>query len=105
MLSIAVTSGRTSLATEIDDYAYDWMFRLHPSTPAKPHCIILAIDDPTFGAMGGVAGYRSMLARALPLLKSADPKVVAVDMVLADKEDAAQDERLRTGDARTTGNS
>ncbi|HTA70469.1 MAG TPA: CHASE2 domain-containing protein [Bryobacteraceae bacterium] len=93
-LAIAVTSGRTSLATEIDDYAYDWMFRLHPPAPAKPHCIILAIDDPTFSVMGGVAGYRSMLARALPLLKSGDPKVVAVDMVLADKEDAAQDERL-----------
>jgi signal transduction histidine kinase len=93
-LAIAVISGRTSLATQIDDYAYDWMFRLRPPAPASPHCMILAIDDPTFGALGGVAGYRRMLAQALPLLKSADPEAVAVDMVLADREDAAVDGRL-----------
>jgi signal transduction histidine kinase len=93
-LAIAVISGRTSLATQIDDYAYDWMFRLDPPASRKPHCMILAIDDPTYSAMGGVAGYRPMLAKALPLLKAVEPKVVAVDMVLADKEDPAVDGRL-----------
>jgi adenylate cyclase len=93
-LAIAVISGRTSLATQIDDYAYDWMFRLDPPASRKPHCMILAIDDPTYSAMGGVAGYRPMLAKALPLLKTVEPKVVAVDMVLADKEDPAVDGRL-----------
>jgi signal transduction histidine kinase len=91
-LTIAIVSGW--LATPIDDYAYDWMFRLDPPAPQKPHCVILAIDDATFSAMGGVAGYRPMLAKALPLLKAAKPKVIAVDMVLADREDPAQDERL-----------
>lgn len=93
-LAIAVISGRTSLATQIDDYAYDWMFRLHPPAAAKPHCMILAIDDPTYSAMGGVREYRSMLAKALELLTPAEPKVVAVDMVLADQQDPAQDGRL-----------
>ena len=91
-LAIAIISGW--LATPIDDYAYDWMFRLDPPAAQKPHCVILAIDDATFSAMGGVAGYRPMLAKALPLLKAADPKVVAVDMVLADHENPAQDDRL-----------
>jgi signal transduction histidine kinase len=36
-----------------------------------------------------------MLARALELLAPAPPKVVAIDMVLADKEDAPEDVRLR----------
>ena len=93
-LAIAVISGRTSVATQIDDYAYDWMFRLHPPSSVKPHCMILAIDDPTYGAMGGVREYRSMLATGLELLTRAEPKVIAVDMVLADKEDPAEDERL-----------
>src|SRR5579864_4330956 len=86
--------GRTSVATQIDEYAYDWMFRLHPPAPANPHCMILAIDDPTYSAMGGVQGYRRMLASALELLTPAQPKVIAVDMVLADREDPPEDERL-----------
>ena len=44
--------------------------------------------------MGGVAAYRTMLAKALELLAPVQPKVVAIDMVLADKEDAAEDDRL-----------
>ena len=93
-LLIAVISGRTSVASAIDDYAYDWMFRLRSPAPVAPRCMILAIDDPTFSAMGGVQGYRRMLATALELLTPAEPKVIAVDMVLADKENPAEDERL-----------
>ncbi len=44
------------------------MFSLFPPKPAPPHCIILAIDDATFGEMGGVREYRSMLAKSLELL-------------------------------------
>jgi signal transduction histidine kinase len=85
-----------SLARQIDDYAYDWMFRLDPpAPPPPPQCMILAIDDPTYGAMGGVAGYRTMLAQALELIAPAKPKVVAIDLVLADRwKDPADDERL-----------
>ena len=93
-LAVAVISGRTSVGSQIDDYAYDWMFRLHPPQAIKPQCMILAIDDPTYGAMGGVQGYRRMLAKAFELLKPAQPKVVAIDMVLADQEDPSQDEHL-----------
>ena len=71
------------------------MFRLNPPAAAQPHSMILAIDDATFSAMGGVRAYRSMLANALELLAPAPPKVVAIDMVLADKEDPQEDDRLR----------
>lgn len=93
-LAIAVLSGWTALATQIDASAYDWMFRLYPPAPQTPHCIILAIDDATYSAMGGVREYRSMLARALELLATARPKVVGIDIVLADREDPAEDQRL-----------
>jgi signal transduction histidine kinase len=93
-LATAIVLGWTSLASQIDDDAYDVMFRLHPPPAAQPNCIILAIDDATYGAMGGVRAYRTMLAKALELLAPAQPKVVAIDMVLADKEDAPEDDRL-----------
>jgi len=95
-LVIAVLAGWTPLATQIDDYAYDWMFRLNPPAAPSPQAIILAIDDATYSAMGGVREYRSMLARGLELLAAAHPKVVAVDIVLADKEDPVEDSRLES---------
>lgn len=92
---VAIVAGWTPLASEIDDYAYDWMFRSHPPAAASPDSMILAIDDDTFTSMGGVAGYRSMWTRAFELLKTARPKAVALDVVLADPwKDAAEDQRL-----------
>jgi signal transduction histidine kinase len=93
-LALAILAGWTALAAEIDDYAYDWMFRLDPPAAASSHCLILAIDDATFNSMGGVRAYRTMLAKALELLAPVQPKVVAVDMVLADRGDPAEDARL-----------
>jgi signal transduction histidine kinase len=93
-LAIAIVLGWTALATQIDDDAYDWMFRLNPPVPAQPHSLILAIDDATFGALGGVRAYRSMLAEALERLAPAQPKVVAIDMVLTDHADKPEDDRL-----------
>jgi signal transduction histidine kinase len=93
-LVIGIVSGWTSLATQIDDSAYDWMFRLFPPPAAKPHCIILAIDDATLGAMGSQSEYRTMLATGLELLAPGHPKVVGIDMVLADKAVPIKDERL-----------
>jgi signal transduction histidine kinase len=93
-LAAAIVLGWTALAAQIDDDAYDWMFRLHPPVARQPHSLILAIDDPTFSAMGGVRAQRTMLAQALELLAPVQPKVVAIDMVLADQQDAPEDDRL-----------
>ncbi len=93
-LVIGIVSGWTSLATQIDDSAYDWMFHLFPPVAAKPHCMILAIDDATYGAMGSQSEYRTMLAAGLELLAAGHPKVVGIDMVLADKAVPVKDERL-----------
>jgi signal transduction histidine kinase len=94
-LALAIALGWTALAAQIDEYGYDWMFRLHPPAPVPTHCLILAIDDATHEAMGGVRAYRKMLADALELLAPAQAKVVAIDMVLADKEDSTVDDRQR----------
>jgi len=93
-LAVAIALGWTALAAQIDDDAYDWMFRLSPPVALPAHSLILAIDDATYSAMGGVRAYRSMLAEALERLAPVQPKVVAIDMVLADREDRQEDDRL-----------
>ncbi len=94
-VAVAIVSGWTAVASQIDRYAYDWMFRLHPPAGAPPHSIILAIDDDTFNSMGGVGGYRKMWAEAFDLVKRANPKAVALDVVLADPwADQAEDQHL-----------
>ena len=93
-LVIGFVSGSTSLAKQIDDSAYDWMFRLFPPPVTKPHCMILAIDDATYSAMGSQSEYRTMLATGLELLAAGHPRVVGIDMVLADRADPTKDERL-----------
>jgi signal transduction histidine kinase len=94
-IAISMVLGWTGFATQIDDDAYDVMFRLNSPAVTQPHSLILAIDDATFSAMGGVRAYRTMLAQALELLAPVQPAVVAIDMVLADQEDAPEDDRLR----------
>ncbi|HEV8043027.1 MAG TPA: CHASE2 domain-containing protein [Bryobacteraceae bacterium] len=93
-LVIGFVSGSTSLAKQIDDSAYDWMFRLFPPPVTKPHCMILAIDDATYSAMGSQSEYRTMLATGLELLAAGHPRVVGIDMVLADQADPSKDARL-----------
>jgi signal transduction histidine kinase len=95
ILALAIILGWTALASEIDNYAYDWMFRLHPPASFPAHSIILAIDDATFTAMGGVGGYRSMWTRAFEAVKQAHPRAVALDVVLSDPwKDPSEDQRL-----------
>ena len=91
-LILAIVSG--ALATQIDDYFCDWMFNLRPPAPAATHSVLLAIDDATYNAMGGVREYRAMLAKALELIAPAHPKAVVTDIILADPGDPAEDERL-----------
>jgi signal transduction histidine kinase len=93
-LVIAIVAGWTGLAPQIDDSAYDWMFRRFPPSAIEPHCIILAIDDATLGAMGSQREYRTILATGLQLLAAAQPKVVAIDMVLEDQAGASEDDPL-----------
>ena len=93
-LAVAILAGSTPLALQIDDSAYDWMFRHAPPAAPKSHCIILEIDDRTFNAMGGLREYRTMLAKSLELIAPVHPKVVGVDMILEDQTDPLEDNRL-----------
>ena len=94
--------GYTSVASQVDDDAYDWMFRRNPPPPAPARSVILAIDDATLSSMGGVRNIRAILANTLErIAAAARPELVAIDLVLADRGDPAEDQRLEGALAQT----
>lgn len=60
----------------------------------RPRSIILAIDEPTLPAAGGMLHIRRALARAVRRLSAASPRVVALDVILADAGDPAKTREL-----------
>jgi signal transduction histidine kinase len=92
--AVALAASWTSFGAQIDNNAYDRMFRLYQPPPWQPQSILLAIDEPSLNAYGGLSGLRKPLAEALQLIATAAPKTVAVDLILADKLDPAVDAQL-----------
>jgi signal transduction histidine kinase len=90
-LIASIAIGYTPIATSIDNFATDWMFRLHRPAPWQPQSIILAIDDASYSYIGSVGRLRGALARAIVLLEAAKPKAIAIDVILADQGDFPQD--------------
>jgi signal transduction histidine kinase len=80
--------------TQVDDYSYDEMFRRYEPAPWPTQSVILAIDEPTLLAAGGMLHIRAPLARALRLVNGASPKSVAVDVILADAGDPSDSREL-----------
>jgi len=82
------------LGSRIDNYAYDTLTRVTPMSPRPTESVVVAIDEETLGAQGGVRRIRTILAEALVQLAAAHPKTVALDVILSDKGDEAEDARL-----------
>ncbi len=78
----------------VDNASYDGMFRVYAPPAWQPESVILAIDEPTLLAAGGIVRIRRPLAEALRLVNAAAPKAVAVDLILADAGDPAESREL-----------
>src|SRR5437016_13091632 len=70
---IALAASWTQLGTQIDNYVYDWMFRLYSPQPWRTQSIVLAIDEPSLSAFGGRLGLRKALAMGLARSSARDP--------------------------------
>ncbi|MBM3746703.1 MAG: CHASE2 domain-containing protein [Acidobacteria bacterium] len=90
------------LGTPIDNYAYDWMFRHQPAAAWEPQSALLVADEASLTELGGMRGLRGALARALEHTAAAGPKAVAIDIVLAEEGDAADDAALEAALAKTS---
>lgn len=84
----------TPLATQIDNYGADWLFRLHRPEPWTPQSAILAMDDDSYNFMNGTRDLRGKLAQALRIVSRANPRAIAIDVVLSDAADPEQNQEL-----------
>ena len=91
--TLGILAGFNPLAVRVDHYAYDLMLsRQHDFW--TPQSVVVAIDEQTLAARGGVRNMRSILAEALDKLYYSFPNTVAIDVILADQGDAEEDARL-----------
>jgi signal transduction histidine kinase len=89
--------GFTRIGVRLDNGLYDSLAYRSLAVEAgslKTSAVVVAIDEPTLKAQGGMRNIRRILAGALDQLKEAAPRVVAIDVVLADPTDRADDARL-----------
>ena len=91
---LGLAASWTPLGAQIDNTAYDWIFRLKQPRPWQPESIVLAIDELSFSALGGQLGLRRALADGLERIAAASPQAVAIDVILADDSDKDSDDRL-----------
>ena len=89
----------SAFGRQIDQYAYDFLFRLEQPPPWQPSSIILAIDNRTLTSYGGLIGIRSALADGLDRIQPVHPAAVVVDIILTEGGDA--DDKLEAAFART----
>ena len=85
----------------IDWGVYDILLRANPPDSAKSESVILAIDEESLEAVGGILRVRESLARALQILAQYDPASVAIDIVLAEPRTSEEDAALEQGLAAT----
>jgi signal transduction histidine kinase len=91
--AVAVIGGYFSLPLDHD--AYDEMFRRYRPAGWQAESVLLVIDEATLdGIPGGMSGIRAPLARGLRLVSGAKPKAVAVDIILANPTNPADDREL-----------
>jgi signal transduction histidine kinase len=93
-LAIAVFTDWTSFASPIDNYAYDLIYRSYPPRDWPNSSAILAVDETTFNANGGVRNLRGIVADGLDALRQAGTKAIAIDVILPDASDPMIDGRL-----------
>ena len=97
---LAAVAGWTSLGEQIDYYASDFLLRLNPPPASPSRSIVLAIDEATLKEARGRRQLRQYLARGLERIAEAGPSAVAIDVILADEGDAAEDAALESALSR-----
>ena len=89
--------GWSNAAAQVNAWSYDFLLRLRPHPPVSS-AVLLAIDEDSLEAYGGLLHIREPLARALDVLAPLQPAAVAIDIVLsepgAEAENAALERAL-----------
>ncbi|MFN0105069.1 MAG: CHASE2 domain-containing protein [Bryobacteraceae bacterium] len=91
---LAFVASWIPLASQIDNYAADWLFRVHKPALWQPESAILALDEDSYELTQGVRNLRAKLAEAIEIVAAAQPKVIALDVVLVDAGQGGEDVQL-----------
>jgi signal transduction histidine kinase len=98
---VAMIAGLSTLAEGMEGSAYDWMFRVQPPAHLHPSSVVLAFDEQTLSATGGMRNVRRTLAGTLLRIQRDKPAVVAIDIALPDAGEPADDAALEKALAAT----
>ncbi len=93
-LLLALALSWTSFGQQLDNYAYDFLFRFHQPAPWQPESIILAADEESFRELGGLLKLRQALAKGLQQIAKSHPRAVAIDFIFSEAQDPAADKAL-----------
>ncbi|MBI3473334.1 MAG: CHASE2 domain-containing protein [Candidatus Solibacter usitatus] len=93
-LLMALAASWTDLGLQLDNSAYDWIFRHYRPADWEPQSAVLALDDESVKAYQGVRGLRDALVDSLELVAKAAPRAVAIDVMLAEPGAPETDARL-----------
>jgi adenylate cyclase len=74
---------------------YDLKFRFRGKIPAGQQVVIVAIDDDSLKTVGRWPWSREDMARLLTRLKQAGPRVIALDVIFAEKEQTVTHQVLK----------
>jgi signal transduction histidine kinase len=91
----------TGLASQLNDNIYDFIFRSIPTHRGDSGAALLVFDERSLHDYGGTRSMRGALALALHRLAEAKPRAVAIDILLADAQDAREDAALAAALAET----
>lgn len=95
-LILLPTLAWNGLSQQGNSSAFDMLLRLSPAraSSARERVVLLAIDDETVGRYGPLPLNRAIVAEALRRIASAEPKVLAVDVLLSERTREADDASL-----------
>ena len=82
---MGILIGWSAIGAQIDRSAYDFVLRLLPPPVRPSQAVILAIDEPSLDAFGGLLRLREPLAKGLRAISQYEPAAVAIDIVLAER--------------------
>lgn len=96
--AVALLVGLLSLTTvmrDLDGRSFDYLSTIDPVLPAQPGITLIAIDEPSMGAIGQQWPWpRSQHAELIRQLRKAGTKAIALDVVFAEPTDPEQDQAL-----------
>jgi len=95
LVMCALLIWRPTFAEFLELKLYDLKFRFRGTIPAGQQVAIVAIDDDSLKAVGRWPWAREDMARMLSRLKQAGPRVIALDIIFAEKEQTTSYQALK----------